>query len=359
MLADSLHNLLPLPLPFSSISISILLLPLTLHLLWRLLPSPHKPTQTTTNKHTKHRSSFYTPTTPDSPTTTITPLSTITPSTLPSLPPDRWYLDPSLISPSRIYTPTMALRPCAPSDWLRLDALHPTRMAHKRAAVRTHGWQAVGGALACRPEADGAVEELVAMLGAYLPARFPGLWSREDGGRWLRNAATGERFEVVAPWGGLGHPLEVVAGVVEEDVAVLMEGGEEDEEEYVLKAAVSAFPAGFDIQDKIGRPLTAIHEPVPAYREKLRRAMNKFFKKVTADRLVMRVNWGINEREELFFLDGTHLYEGDEASADPNIDIDQVQLRVERQVLRRLPKSGAICMLTKTYVARFTTVDGN
>ncbi|KAL0263569.1 hypothetical protein SLS55_002550 [Diplodia seriata] len=84
--------------------------------------------------------------------------------------------------------------------------------------------------------------------------------------------------------------------------------------------------------------------------------MNKFFKKVTADRLVMRVNWGINEREELFFLDGTHLYEGDEASADPNIDIDQVQLRVERQVLRRLPKSGAICMLTKTYLYRLVDI---
>ncbi|KAL1646020.1 hypothetical protein SLS58_003440 [Diplodia intermedia] len=178
----------------------------------------------------------------------------------------------------------MALRPCAPSDWLRLDALHAARMAHKRRALRTHGWQPVGGAMACRPEAAGAVGELLAMLAAYLPARFPGLWAREgEGERWLRNKATGEAFEVVAPWGG-------------------------------------------------------------------------FFKKVTADRLVMRVNWGINEREELFFLDGTHLYEGDEASADPNIDIDQVQLRVERQVLRRLPKSGAICMLTKTYLYRLVDI---
>lgn len=63
----------------------------------------------------------------------------------------------------------------------------------------------------------------------------------------------------------------------------------------------------------------------------------------------MRVNWGINDREELFFLDGTHLYEGDEAAPDEKIDISQVQLRIERQVLRRLPRSGAICMLTKTY----------
>lgn len=76
----------------------------------------------------------------------------------------------------------------------------------------------------------------------------------------------------------------------------------------------------------------------------------RFFKNISADRLVMRVNWGINDKEELFFLDGTHLYEGDTAAANENIDITQVQLRVERQVVRRLPKSGAMCMLTKTCV---------
>lgn len=64
----------------------------------------------------------------------------------------------------------------------------------------------------------------------------------------------------------------------------------------------------------------------------------------------MRLNWSINDHEELFLVTGGHLYENDAADTKPDedIDIEQVQLRVERQVLRRLPKSNAMCMFTKT-----------
>jgi len=69
----------------------------------------------------------------------------------------------------------------------------------------------------------------------------------------------------------------------------------------------------------------------------------------------MRLNWSINDKEELFLVSGFHLYENDadDTPADETIDISQVQLRVERQVVRRLPKSQAIFMATKTYVPKF------
>lgn len=63
---------------------------------------------------------------------------------------------------------------------------------------------------------------------------------------------------------------------------------------------------------------------------------------------MMRVNWSINDKEEFFLVDGGHLYENDDGIVDESIDINQVHLRIERQVLRRLPKTGAMCMLTKT-----------
>ncbi|OJD30677.1 putative hrq family protein 4 [Diplodia corticola] len=387
----SLLHGLSLPLPLHSIPIVVVvvvvvvlvvlvLIPLFLHHLQRHpIPSPAKPNK---NKNNKPPTTNPDTTNPDTTTPTPAP-APCTPNPL-AAPPDAWYRDRSLLARDKTYTPTMALRRCPPDDWLRIDANYPARIAHKRNVLRRHGWDPKGGAMAwsCRlsgvqaPEEEeeeeedlrvqGAVVELLGVLVGYLVGRFPTVWVGEgegEGGgrvRWLRSLVTGERFEVVEPWGGLS-PLEVVARVTEEDLAVLLPGrgegeGDEDEDEYVLMAAVSAFPAGFDIQEKMGRPLTAIHEPVPMYKEKLRKAMNRFFKKMTADRLVMRVNWGINEREELFFLDGTHLYEGDEASSDENIDINQVQLRVERQVLRRLPRSGAICMLTKTYLYRLVDI---
>ncbi|KAL1632424.1 hypothetical protein SLS56_003666 [Neofusicoccum ribis] len=336
-----------------SLILTITLLPRTFPFLTRLAsPSPVAPPPTKPKP-------FYGP---RPTTTTSTPPTPLDLTSTPPCPdpspetaaPDRWYRDPYISS--RVYTATMALRAVPAADWLRVDANYAARMAHKRGVLAAHGWPQ---ALDCRPAAEPAVRELLAALVAYLPRRFPSVWAAEgDGDRWLRNGVTGERWEVREPWGGL-RPLEVVARITEEDLAVLVppEGEKEGEDgEYVLKAVVSAFPAGFDIEEKMDRGLTAIHGPVPTYKEKLQRAMNKFFKSMTADRLVMRVNWGINDREELFFLDGTHLYEGDEASADDSIDINQVQLRVERQVLRRLPVSGAMCMMTKTYLYRLVDI---
>jgi hypothetical protein len=77
---------------------------------------------------------------------------------------------------------------------------------------------------------------------------------------------------------------------------------------------------------------------------------HRYFDGVGPSKLVMRLNWSINDHEELFLVEGAHLYENDIPAVDTSIDINQVQLRVERQVLRRLPKSGAMCMLTKTLV---------
>ncbi|KAB2581156.1 hypothetical protein DBV05_g367 [Lasiodiplodia theobromae] len=295
MLADtapSLRNLFPNALSLLSLSI---LLPLFLHLLWRLLLNPQNPKPSTQahpegkpTARKKSQSSFYgTPTTTPLNFTNVAPFPT-SPSSSSSSPhvstePDRWYRDRTLISaPDRVYTPTMALRTCPFDDWLRVDTNYPARMTHKRNVLDAYGWKQVGGAMACRPEAEAAVRELLGYLGEYLLRRFPGVWVSGDdgdgGGRWLRSLVTGERFELVEPWGGL-HPLEVVARVTEEDLAVLVPGkgggGEDEEAEYVLKAAVSAFPAGFDIQEKMDQPLTTIHEPVPTYKEKLKRAMNK------------------------------------------------------------------------------------
>lgn len=64
--------------------------------------------------------------------------------------------------------------------------------------------------------------------------------------------------------------------------------------------------------------------------------------------MVMRLNWAINDKEELFLTEGGHLYESDEGVADEALDITQVQLRVERQVLRRFPRTKAVCLVTKT-----------
>lgn len=64
----------------------------------------------------------------------------------------------------------------------------------------------------------------------------------------------------------------------------------------------------------------------------------------------MRLNWSINDHVELFLVEGGHLYDELDVVADENIVINEVQVRVERQVVRRLPRTKAMCMVTKTCV---------
>lgn len=67
--------------------------------------------------------------------------------------------------------------------------------------------------------------------------------------------------------------MYVAGRLVEDDLNILVEGSNG---EYVLKAVVSAFPAGFRIQDKMDKPLSAIHKPVPMYKEKLAFSMDRY-----------------------------------------------------------------------------------
>lgn len=216
-------------------------------------------------------------------------------------------------------------------------------MEFKRKIIVENGKDAMD----CREGGYEGCLEMLEYLVEYLPRRFPSLFTLSSDHNTITNHVTKESFDLKKPM--KIHPLYVAGRLVEDDLNILTAG---PDGEYVLKAVLSAFPAGFMIQEKIDKPMSAIHKPVPMYKEKLAFSMNKYFQTVRADKLVMRLNWSINDKEELFLIKGGHLYEGDALDTPPDdeINIDQVQLRVERQVLRRLPKSNAMCMLTKTYV---------
>ncbi|KAF2500801.1 hypothetical protein BU16DRAFT_259183 [Lophium mytilinum] len=228
-----------------------------------------------------------------------------------------------------------------------MDKNFAARMALKQQVIDKVG----PDALDCR---EGGLEgciELLGILTEYLTRRFPSVFKLSEDGIYIRNAVTNETHRVVAPYDN--HPLHVAGRLVEDDLNILTPG---PDGEYVLSAVLSAFPAGFHVREKMGKPMTEIHKTVPTYKEKLQKAMNKYFDSVGPSKLVMRLNWSINDHEELFLVEGAHLYENDVPVVDTSIDIDQVQLRVERQVLRRLPKSGAMCMLTKTYLYRLVEI---
>jgi hypothetical protein len=185
--------------------------------------------------------------------------------------------------------------------------------------------------LADTPGADAACAELRAVLAAHLTAHWPG-WARPPG--------------VPAE-----HPLADICGWVAEDFCLIRPAPEGPQ----LIAAILCFPSRWRLSEKIGRPLIAIHKPVPTYAETLGRPVDRFMTAIRPGRLAVRYNWSVHEDPTLFQPTGHGRGE-----FDPRITAENagaaLWLRVERQTFRRLPGSGVVVFGIRTHVTPLAEV---
>jgi len=172
----------------------------------------------------------------------------------------------------------------------------------------------------------------------HLPARFPERYRREPGA--IANLATGERF-VLDDFANC--PLELAGRLVQEDLCLMGKAADG----YRLIAAVLCFPAHWRLADKLGRPLGAIHGPVPGFAARLAAPVDRFFATIRVDRPVWRANWSIVDTPELF-LPPEH--RGAARSISAERAGEQLWLRVERQTLSRLRDSGDVVFTIHTHV---------
>lgn len=138
-------------------------------------------------------------------------------------------------------------------------------------------------------------------------------------------------------------PLDTIGRLVAEDFCLLVP--DRTVGEYRLVAAVLCFPSRWLLSEKLGRPLTIIHDPVPEYDAELARRVNRVFEALRVGRPLCRVNWLVHPTGEL------HLPAGADAKEDVTPDAQgRLFLRTERQTLTRLPVTGAVAFGIKTSV---------
>ncbi|THH12332.1 hypothetical protein EW145_g89 [Phellinidium pouzarii] len=238
-----------------------------------------------------------------------------------------------------------------------------------------------------------AAKELCYELAEYLSRRYPDTYRvtrhapRPDDFGWYGDGQV--KLITIFPVGvtynlDVEDPMKVSALLVEDDLALMLEGADG---RYYFQAGAIVVPGFWRMVDKIGLPLDEIHirGAVPQYREKLHNSLARFFSRLPVDKPVIRNNYffqnvrPIDDPARLASIDPDELAWSDSTNGDedrfeqftkepsleaqqsgkvlfqpptPTDSVERIRLRTERQSLRRLPRSGAIAFTIRTYLFR-------
>ncbi|KAJ4417902.1 hypothetical protein N0V85_001642 [Neurospora sp. IMI 360204] len=252
-----------------------------------------------------------------------------------------------------VYHTTMGLRTVAPENWIELDNQYAKYHSDKAARIAERGDKVIMVA----PEAAEAAVELVKELVEYLPERYPSLFRRTAAG--IDNLWSGESFDI-SVLTGTGEKaveegrkaMEIAARLIQDDLALMVEQPEDDQ--YHLLAGAVLLPGFWRLTDKFGMSLAELHTSgdVPQYKEKLHRGMYNLFRRLRPEQMVGRNNYFIQVDDSLAWSWSIGSEDDTETSwstAEKNRAIEHHYFRSERQTLRRLPKTGAMCFTIRTY----------
>jgi hypothetical protein len=126
-------------------------------------------------------------------------------------------------------------------------------------------------------------------------------------------------------------PLARARRRVADDLCIL----EPSADGWLLAAGAVCFPSYWVLAEKVGRPLDAVHEPVPGYAGPLADRVDTFLSRLRPGQGVWRRNWSLHD--------------------DPAMHLPRHVgggrgrwLRSERQTLRRLGDTGAVVFTIRT-----------
>lgn len=263
------------------------------------------------------------------------------------------------------YKLTMGIKRIDAQDWLLIENTYLDRINEKTKIVtNSHPDYPADkdlrkSTIFSSPEGIPAIREFYDIVVQYMCEKYPKYFLKKGDEIW--NKITGE--SIPASSAGVDDPellLNALTRTIEEDFIILLPDPSKHSEpygtEYYFKAGVFAFAAGFDPLEKFNQPLTCIHGPIPGYESKLKTSMNRFFDRLKPGEFVNRSNFSIQTHKKLYVDDankGYHLTQEELDRAIPYEDLDfenQVHYRSERQVLIKMPKTGANVFTIRTYL---------
>lgn len=219
----------------------------------------------------------------------------------------------------------LGLRPLDLDDWLRVDDGALVEWEHKGHVLAQHPQTAMAWLPEVEPEATEVLEAVV----DHLERRAP------------------EHLERCGPVDATRHPLESAGRLTTEDLVMMVER----DDRLVVGGGVVAAPNRWDLRSKVGRTLAEVHAPVAQLNAQLEQPIDGFFERLRPERSWWRLGWGLLATDELYLpLDGTAPPQPVFPEAgDPDV-AERLFLRVERETLRRFPRTGAVLFTIGTTV---------
>jgi dimethylamine monooxygenase subunit A len=116
--------------------------------------------------------------------------------------------------------------------------------------------------------------------------------------------------------------------------------------EMTFGAGSVSVPNRWDLRSKLGRTMTEVHAPVSRLNEQLGRPIAQFFERLQPDKSFWRLGWDVIDTADLFPA-------GEQRCGTPDTpERDDMHVRVERETLRRLPRTDAVLFTIRTYITK-------
>ncbi len=215
------------------------------------------------------------------------------------------------------------IQPVAKGEWLLRDDAYGAQMAYRDALIAGRE----SDVFVATPESLPMQEELLETVQSDLT---------EDHRKGRR--PDGVQVPLTGP------PLLVAARLVQEDLLIM-----DMADEPRLVAGVLCFPASWSLAEKFGRGLEAIHGYVDEYTAEMAARVRRMFDAIRPEQPLWRANF-------LRYADADLHQPRRKGEARP-APTSGGFVRVERQTLRKLPRTGAVVFGIHTYVMRWNQLD--
>jgi dimethylamine monooxygenase subunit A len=254
----------------------------------------------------------------------------------------------------------IGLKQLDPTTWIEVDYNLAAYLTEKRRLYA----EETKNVLVAEQGTEAAQNEVLDMLLMHLPQHFPEIYQHTDDkihiqfphpafGHLLPLEGTVEGLAVsllpplLAGEGGrrpdegphalTQTPLARAALLIQEDL-VLMRHSPQG---WRLVAASLCFPSAWNLREKFGKPMQDIHQPVPGFGPGTRNAglIDRMFDNLRVEQPVIRWNWSLYGDARLYHPASDNKMKN--RFGDGPIT-GNVIMRLERQTLRKLPKSGDI-----------------